>query len=127
MDKIRGQKAVAERYMQLLEQGDMASVIQLFSVDGIVSSPIYGTQRAADFYRILAEDTTQSKLKLKGIFEEKEQLKLAVYFEYIWTLRSGKIVQFDVVDILEFDTRNKIQQLTIIYDTVISRQLVKEL
>jgi hypothetical protein len=127
MDKTRSRKAVARRYVQLLEQGNIALVIQLFTINGIVQSPIYGTQRADDFYRQLAKDTYRSELSIKNIFEEETQPKLALYFEYVWTLRSGKVVRFDVVDILEFDEENNIQKLTIIYDTVVSRQLVKEL
>lgn len=48
-------------------------------------------------------------------------------FEYKWTVKSGKIVEFDVVDILDFDKENKIIGLKIIYDTVISRNLVDEM
>ncbi|MEM1326135.1 MAG: nuclear transport factor 2 family protein [Bacteroidota bacterium] len=127
MAGLASRKEVAKRYIALLEAGDMEAIIDLFADDGTVQSPIYGKQSAGDFYRQLAADTRQSQLHIRDLFESAEKAQLALYFEYIWTLRSGQIVRFEVVDILKFDEENKIQTLTIIYDTVQSRQLVQEL
>jgi hypothetical protein len=66
-------------------------------------------------------------LKLKGIFEDADSARIALYFEYKWTVKSGKITEFDVVDIFKFNDENKITELKIIYDTVISRNLVDEI
>ena len=118
---------IAKVYIEFLSKGDAASIIRLFAVSGTVHSPIYGLKSAAAFYQDLFEDTSQSELVIKGIFEEADMNQLALYFEYKWTLKSGKQVVFDVVDILEFDEDLKIQKLTIIYDTVRSRKLVEEL
>ena len=52
---------------------------------------------------------------------------IALHFNYQWTLRNDAKVNFEVVDILEFDDDNKIKILTIIYDTVQNRELVKKL
>ena len=118
---------IAKAYIEFLSKGDAASIIRLFAVSGAVHSPIYGLKSAAAFYQDLFKDTSQSELVIKGIFEEADKNQLALYFEYKWTLKSGKQVVFDVVDILEFDEDLKIQKLTIIYDTVRSRKLVEEL
>ena len=118
---------IAKVYIEFLSKGDAASIIRLFAVSGTVHSPIYGLKPAAAFYQDLFKDTNQSALVIKGIFEEADKNQLALYFEYKWTLKSGKQVVFDVVDILEFDEDLKIQKLTIIYDTVRSRKLVEEL
>jgi ketosteroid isomerase-like protein len=67
-------------------------------------------------------DTISSELKLKGIFDDADSDRIALYFEYKWTIKSGKIVEFDAVDIIVFDNDNKITTLKIIYDTVISRK-----
>lgn len=120
-------KEVAQAYINELEQGHVANVVALFSANGIVESPLYGLQNASDFYVQLNNDTHNSKLSLKGIFEDHNTGHMALYFEYIWTLRSDEKVTFDVVDILEFDTNNKITKLKIIYDTVISRRLLESL
>jgi len=120
-------KEVCLQYIELLEKGEMEQLLTLFNTDGIIDSPIYGRKPAADFYRDLTSDTNNSELKLLGIFEEDNSDHVALYFNYQWTLKNNEIVNFDVVDIIEFDTQNKISKLKIIYDTVVARGLVKQL
>ena len=118
-------KEVAENYLKHLENGDLKHLLEMFNKDGMVDSPLYGIKKAKDFYRELKDDTSNSKLQLKGIFEESNSPNLAIYFTYEWTLKNGTEVKFDVVDILELDDDFKILQLKIIYDTVDSRALLK--
>lgn len=118
---------IAKKYLEHLEKGNIEKVINLFSNNGIVESPIYGIKKADEFYRELNNDTSNSELILKGIFEQNESNNLALYFTYKWTLKNNEKVEFDVVDIIELDSENKITKLKIIYDTVISRKLVNDL
>lgn len=120
-------KEIAKEYIDSLSKGDVEKIISLFTKNGKVYSPIYGEKSADGFYKSLNDDTINSELKLKGVFEDFETGKLALYFDYIWTVKSGKVVEFDVVDIIEFDSENKIIELRIIYDTVISRTLIDEI
>jgi len=62
---------VANKYLKHLESGDIRRVIELFNENGIVESPLYGIKKADLFYRELNNDTSNSKLHLKGIFEQK--------------------------------------------------------
>lgn len=123
MDK----KQVIKAYLTHLESGDMEKVVALFHQEGMVDSPLYGIKKADEFYRELNNDTTNSKLTVLGGFEENEANKIALYFNYKWTLKNNQVVEFDVVDIIEFDEQNKISKLKIIYDTVVTRKLVGEL
>ncbi len=123
MDK----KEIANRYLKYLENGNIEQVIDLFDKNGIVESPIYGIKKADEFYRELNNDTSNSELHLKGIFEQNDSNDLALYFTYKWTLKNNQKVEFDVVDIIEFDSKNKIKKLIIIYDTVLARKLVDTL
>ena len=120
-------KEIAKRYIEFLENGEINQIIKLFSKNGQVTSPIYGTKLASDFYEKLNEDTLNSKLKFKGLFEEKDSQRIALYFKYNWTLKNNSYIEFEVVDIIEFDENNKIEHLKIIYDTVKSRMFVKDL
>jgi ketosteroid isomerase-like protein len=120
-------KDIAKNYLKYLESGAVDKVVALFHENGTVESPVYGVKDAAAFYRELNNDTSNSELQLKGIFEEQDSNAIALYFGYKWTLKHGKIVEFDVVDIITFDTEDKITKLKIIYDTVVSRRLVEEL
>lgn len=118
---------IAKKYLEHLENGNIEKVIGLFSNNGIVESPIYGIKKADVFYRELNNDTSNSELFLKGIFEQNDSNNLALYFTYKWTLKNNEKVEFDVVDIIELNSENKITKLKIIYDTVISRKLVNKL
>lgn len=120
-------KEIAQLYIEYLTIGNIEKVVDLFAQNGKVYSPIYGEKRADEFYETLFSDTNNSELMVKGVFEDSDTGHLALYFEYKWTVKSGKVVDFDVVDILEFDAHNKIVALKIIYDTVISRRLVEEM
>lgn len=120
-------KELVIQYMDHLEKGEIEQIIQLFHKDAIVDSPIYGHKKANEFYHELNNDTSNSELQLKGVFEEDNSNNLALYFTYKWTLKNGRKVEFDVVDIIEFNTSNKILRLKIIYDTVTARQLVLQL
>ena len=124
---MKEKTTIAEHYISYLEAGNLKALTKLFSTNGIVISPIYGTMQAAAFYETLAKDTTASKLMIKGIFEEPTSGDIALYFQYDWRLEHGRQVTFDVVDILTFDAKNKITSLKIIYDTVRARAWVEEL
>lgn len=119
-----GHQIIAENYLRYLEQGATSKIIDLFAPDGYVDSPLYGMQKAADFYQALSADTISSTLKIRNIFEDHSTNSIALYFSYVWVLKNQEQVQFDVVDIIEFDRNNKIVMLKIIYDTVVSRKLM---
>jgi hypothetical protein len=110
-------KEIAINYLELLEKGNIKDLLKLFSENSIVDSPVYGIRNAPQFYNDLKNDTLKSVLELKGIFEEKDSNKIAVYFNFKWTLINNNQVDFDVVDVIEFNDLNQIIRLKIIYDT----------
>ena len=118
---------IVKSYITFLENGEVEKIINLFTPQGVVHSPLYGTKSARDFYTILSNDTSNSELKINGIFEDQEANRLALYFNYKWTLKNNKVVVFDVVDIIYFNDANKIIELNIIYDTKTSRLAIDSL
>lgn len=117
-------KELTKKYLEYLENGEIDQVIQLFTEDGIVVSPIYGTMVAKEFYYALAADTKASKLNVDGFFVEENSKRVSILFDYYWTLKSDEIIKFKVVDVIELTSENKIEKLTIIYDTVNVRNLL---
>jgi hypothetical protein len=83
-------KEIARKYVEFLSNGNVDKVVSLFAENGKVYSPIYGENSAVKFYKTLNEDTVDSALKIKGIFEESGTENIALYFEYTWTMKSGK-------------------------------------
>lgn len=47
--------------------------------------------------------------------------KMALYFNYHWTLRSGKLISFECMDLLHLNEKRKIISLRIFYDTHLVR------
>lgn len=119
--------AIAKSYIEHLSNGNLEALLNLFTENGIVVSPLYGRKNHKDFYTQLFADTNNSELNIEGIFEDTITGNVALYFNYQWTLKNESQVDFKVVDILEFDDDNKIKLLTIIYDTTQSRELVNQL
>ncbi|AXT49910.1 nuclear transport factor 2 family protein [Aquimarina sp. BL5] len=115
---------VAKKYLFFLEKGEMKNVVDLFTQDGVVESPLYGVLSAEEFYKALAEDTNSSKLRYDGLFFEKNTNRISLLFDYVWELKNSKTVEFKVVDILELTPENKIKKLIIIYDTINARNLL---
>ncbi len=60
----------------------MEKVIDMFNVNGTLESPIYGIKKADEFYHELNNNTSNSELYLKGIFEQNDSNSLTLYFTY---------------------------------------------
>ncbi|MFC4721727.1 nuclear transport factor 2 family protein [Geojedonia litorea] len=118
---------IGKAYLSYLERNETDKIVALFSDDGIVNSPIYGIMPAKEFFKTLSADTSNSKLKLLGIFVEPNAARIVLYFNYEWTLANQNKVKFDVVDVMTFDADDKIVSLHIIYDTVKSKPAVDQL
>jgi hypothetical protein len=121
---------IIRRYIKELSDGNTKDIINLFSDDAEVISPVYGTMKAKDFYVLLAEDTSSSEIKLLQIYQSSsdnnEGHECAAYFNYKWTLSDGKLITFDVVDIFTFNTDNIITELRIIYDASVSKAYINK-
>lgn len=112
-------KDLCEQYLAALNTGDLEEVRALFTPDGIVVSPLYGACPAHNFYAMLFADTDRSKTELRNIFESPtDRTTIALHFNYVWTLASGKTTIFECVDVCELsDDRRQFRKITIIYDT----------
>lgn len=110
---------ICNKYLSALNEGDVDKVLGLFTENASVVSPLYGTMLARDFYRELLSDTSNSKTTLLNIFEKTERnSSIALHFHYEWTLKSGKVVEFECVDVFNLSPcGEKFKKLTIIYDT----------
>lgn len=105
-------------YLEALNAGSLDRVLALFDPAAVVVSPLYGTMPAEPFYRELFADTNRSVTQPLHVFEAKDNASVALHFRYAWTLRSGKVVEFECVDVFELTlARDRFAKLTIIYDT----------
>jgi len=106
-------------YLSALNEGDLDKVLELFTEDAVVLSPLYGKMPAKDFYKELFRATNNSSTELLNIFSSKTENKsIALHFNYQWTMKNGFVETFECVDIFHLNnTQDKFNKLTIIYDT----------
>ena len=108
-------------YLRALTDADAELAVSLFTADGSVHSPLYGTRPAADFYPELFADTSQANLTLKAVMTGTDQTgatTVSFWFHFDWRLPSGAAAPFDVVDVATLASDGKIKDLHLIYDTV---------
>lgn len=110
---------LCKQYLTALNEGSLDTVLSLFAPKATIVSPLYGVITAENFYRELFADTNRSLTKLLNIYlPSGDTTSVALHFHYTWTLKSGKIVQFECVDVFELTAdKQKFSKLTIIYDT----------
>lgn len=110
-------KELCQQYLAALNGANLERVLSLFDEDAVVVSPLYGTMPVSAFYRDLFHDTSRSETQFVDMFAS-ESGAVALQFHYRWTLSSGRIVEFDCVDVFVLnDTRSRFAKLTIVYDT----------
>jgi len=126
--KAGAHEKLVREYLSGLEAGDAERILSLFTGDGIVCSPLYGERPAARFFPGLFEDTRNSRITLKGVFEGTSRSpRVAAWFIYDWTLRDGSPVRFECMDVFELDERSgRIRRLTILYDSARTRGALDE-
>lgn len=116
-------KKTLKQYLEHLGNNDATALVELFSAQGLVFSPLYGIRPATDFYAKLAADTAESKLTYRNHFVAPDG-SAALYFSFAWTLADGKKTSFECVDLFKFDDAGLITELRIIYDTHKTRGLL---
>lgn len=111
-------KKIIEEYLSRLGKGNRDELLEIFEEDAVVDSPLYGILPAKEFYADLLSDTNDSQLTLLNTFAGNENKDTcAGHFTFDWTLRDGSLVKFECVDVFKISENNKIQKVTIIYDT----------
>jgi hypothetical protein len=108
-------------YLHALSTADVGLAVSLFADDGVVHSPLYGSQPAEDFYRALFADTSRADVTLKSAMSGTDttgQATVSFWFHFDWRLPSGAAAPFDVVDVATLGSDGLIKALYIIYDTV---------
>ena len=110
---------LVNEYLASLEAADADRVIALFTSDGTVESPLYGTMPAAEFYPALFADTADSRLTLRTTMTGSTEGRTVIsfWFDFDWTLSTGEPAPFTVVDVAELDEHGQIELLHIVYDT----------
>ncbi len=120
---------LAEAYLGALGRADLTAMLSLFRTDAVVHSPLYGLVPAARFFPGLFSDTAESRLTLRGVMQGAAAdgtPLVSIWFHFDWRLPGGQRAPFDVVDVLELDSGNRIAALRIVYDTAEIRPIFEQ-
>ncbi len=104
---------IGHTYFDHFLKGEISELIDLFSEDGIVD--MNGVKSARDFFAETAEFVTNMKIELQEIYGSKKSGSIAIHFLFDLTQDDGSKKTLNGVDIVEFDSNNKIQKLTVIH------------
>ena len=55
-------------YLSALNEGNLENILELFTEDAVVLSPLYGEMPVKDFYNELFSDTNNSQTEVLNIF-----------------------------------------------------------
>lgn len=107
-----------KKYLKGLEVADLNKLLELFTEDAVVHSPLYGKVSAKAFYKELFEDTNKSQITfIETMKSDQNKNIVAGHFRYDWTMKDGSIASFDCMDVFKIIDEPKFKELTIIYDT----------
>jgi len=108
---------IAEQYLLGLNQGDSSLILNLFSDQAVVVSPIYGRRKAREFFTTLFDDTKSSETRLVELICDPSKQVMVLVFAYNWVLKDGREIDFEVADVMHLNEKRLIEKLTIYYDT----------
>ena len=108
---------IVRSYFTHLTASDTALIVALFADDGYVVSPVLGTMLAGAFYDTLDSASARNVLTVHRIMSSDDDRFHSAHFTYDWTLNDGTQIEFEGVDVFEFDDDDQICSMKIFYDT----------
>ena len=125
---MRKHEEIIRLYAQALKDNDYQAIVDLFSKNARVFSFQFGEKSPPDFFRGLFENSCRNKVEIKNIFfDSKNRKMIAAYIHLEAVLYNKYPIQFEAVDIFEFDVENKIKALKIVLDTYPVRVLKEKI
>jgi len=118
---------IIQTYALALRDNDYEAMINLFAADAMIFSFQAGVQQPTVFFRNLFATTSRSAVKIKTVFFNEAKSEVAVHINLVALLDKQYPINMEVVDIFEFDSKNKIKTLRIILDTYPIRALKEKI
>ena len=111
--------SLIEKYIHAMESSKPEALIELFTVDGTVDSPVCGLKPAQQFYHDWLKETKSVRVTVLNKFINPENpCSIALHLILHMTLaRNNDDVSFPVVDVFDLnDASDKIKKLNILFD-----------
>ncbi len=116
-------ETVLRRYLEAIQQRDLAAILALFSPTATVSHPVLGQLSAAEFFPQLLAATASDHATDAVIFRAVDRRHTAaLHFQDDWTTSDGSRFQNPILLIFDFDEGGLAERLTVLFDTWPMRQ-----
>lgn len=111
---MEAREHIGRQLVKYIEEGHYDGIINLFAPGALVTSTLYGTSEATQFFKVVLSDTLNTKIFIAYIesFDVKISNSVDLELEYIWTLRDGQTVTLELKAHLYFDSYNKISSMS---------------
>ncbi|MDD7910991.1 MULTISPECIES: hypothetical protein [Pseudovibrio] len=117
-------EAMCREYARRLEGNDLNYLLELFTSDARVRSPIFEEQRAKEFYTFILTEISNRSIRVQSVMVSPENpTRAALHARYNRQVTGALPRTIDVVDLFCFTPElDKITDVTIIYDSVKVRE-----
>lgn len=113
-----GAAELCVRYVDALGQGDLGAILDLFTPDATVLSPIYGAMNAREFHEAFLSDSERARPEVRGVFDHANNGRgAALHISLHWTFADRETVEFEAVDLFEVSPEGRFRKMTIVYDS----------
>lgn len=122
---MSNEKAIEQivlRYLAGLEQADCVALLNLFSDQALVNSPLFGELFARDFFVKALPTGISAKIQEYEIFQNTSNpSRFSLRFLVCWKLAGVEFPAIRCVDTFEIDDNLHIKELEIVFDTHLLR------
>lgn len=104
------------RYLHAMEANDLPGVLDCFTPDALIASPVYGKVPVRRFYEKLFADTVGARVTIRSLYSSPERPDLWIaHFDYVWVRRDQADMDTELIDLFELDgSGERIRKLRII-------------
>ncbi|OKL43305.1 hypothetical protein [Pseudovibrio exalbescens] len=124
LEDLMKAQALCEEYTHRLERNDLDRLMELFTKEAVVQSPIFDEQRAKDFYTYVLTQITGRSIRIKSIMvSPSNPTRASIHARYNRQVTGSLPQTIDLVNVFRLNpTLDRIEEVTIIYDTAKVRQ-----
>ena len=112
-----------DTYLKALERGDVAAICALFTPDARIYSPFLGWMQPTPFFEKSLRHPDKAASRRSTSASARPARRATGYFVRLG-LKDGSAVQFECVDVFEFDESGRVERMVIVYDTHPVREVV---
>ena len=104
------------RYLHAMEANDLPDVLDCFTPNALIASPVYGEVPVRPFYEKLVADTVRANVTIRTLYRSEERPDLWIaHFGYVWVRRDQADMDTELIDLFELDASGeRIRKLRIV-------------